>query len=303
MVAGAATLAFGLIELAPGEVFSETRLDGTLSADAASRLAEARGLSGSAMARYTRWASGLTRGELGQSFVSGIDVVVLLRERLANTLLLSTTALVLAWLVGLPIGVLAGWRLQGTFAWLSAGLSTTLVLIPELVLALLALMVAVTTGWFPAGGMTASTGLPGGIADIARHLVLPALVVAAHQLPLVLRHTEQTVRSLAHSRLMTGLRARGVSHVRIVFSHVLRLALAPLVTLGGLTLGSLLSSTLMVEAVFSWPGLGPLLIQSVLARDTPVVLGVTLAGAILLAGARLAGDVLVAFCDPRVELA
>lgn len=300
LLAVAGSLTFILVSLAPGDPFGDLQTDG-LGADTLQRLRVERGLDAPPLVRYGRWVSGAVRGDLGRSYVSGLPVTALIASRLGNTLMLAGLALVLAWIVGVPLGVRAAMQPRGPAAWLVAGISTTLALVPDLVLALLAVATAVAMG-LPGGGMVDQGAAVHGVADLLRHLAWPVVVLAALQMPSVLRHTEAAMRSTLAGPLADGLRARGIGAARIGRVHALRLASPSLVALFGVSIGTLVSTSLIVESVFSWPGMGTLMVEAVLARDAPLVVGATLVSATLLAVGALITDVLVRALDPRIRV-
>ena len=140
----------------------------------------------------------------------------------------------------------------------------------------------------------------GRIADVARHLALPAAALVMGILPGLVRHVRSSVAGLLDAPFVRAARAHGLSRSRVLFRHVLPAAANPLVTLFGLSLAGLLSMSLPIEVVMSWPGLGPLLLEAILARDFYLVLGVVLASTVLLVGANLLADALLIVADPRI---
>ena len=158
--------------------------------------------------------------------------------------------------------------------------TSTLLAIPELLLGLCFLALAVRTGWFRAGGMV-SPGFEDlspweQAKDLAAHLVLPALVLLLGSLPVLLRHVRSAMLEVLDSPFIRGARGHGISRRRILFRHALPAAINPIVSLFGFSLASLLSISLLTEVIMSWPGLGPLLLEAVLARDVYVVIGATM---------------------------
>jgi len=301
---GVSVLSFVIVSLAPGDFFAEMRLDPRLSEATVRAMRARHGLDRPLPERYARWIASVARGEAGYSFAYGGPVGPLLWPRIRNTLLLTATAVTASWLFAVPLGV---WWATSRRPGLRRALGTAaalLLAVPDLVLALALLLLAVRTGWFPAGGMT-SVGheqMPLGarVQDVARHLVLPAAALVMGILPGLVRHVRSSVAEVLDAPFVRAARAHGLSRPRVLFAHVLPAAANPLVSLFGLSLAGLLSMSLPVEVVMSWPGLGPLLLEAILARDFFLVLGLVLASTVLLVGANLVADALLLAADPRI---
>jgi peptide/nickel transport system permease protein len=207
-------------------------------------------------------------------------------------------------LIAIPVGTL--WAMREKRLWGNvAGMTTaTLLAFPEVLWALLFLLLAVETGAFPVGGMRTVGG--GELAlheqwlDIGRHMVLPVLALSLTRLGAVVRHVRAAVAEVHDLPLIRALRAMGTPEYRLVLRHTLRLAANPLITLFGLSIASLLSGSLIVEVVMGWPGLGPLLLEAILARDVHVVIGGVMCSALLLAAGGAVTDLLLYFNDPRL---
>jgi peptide/nickel transport system permease protein len=300
-----ALASFALADLAPGDFFAEMRLDPRLSAAQVQGLREQAGLDRPLLERYARWLRSVASGDLGYSFAYGQPVAPLLGPRVRNSLLLNGTATVLAWALAVPLGV--WWaRARGrpaahAFAAATAGLLA----LPDMVVALALLMLAVRTGWFPAGGMVSlgheEMDAGGRAADVARHMVLPALALVLGVLPVLARHVRTAVAEALEAPFVRAARAHGLSEARVLFFHALPAAANPLVSLFGLSIASLLSLSLVVEVVMAWPGLGPLMLEAILARDLHLVVGPVLASTLLLLAGNLAADLLLVAVDPRIR--
>lgn len=305
LLAGVSLLSFVLVELAPGDFFAEMRLDPRIPEATVRELRERHGLDRPLPERYLRWLGSLARGELGYSFAYDQPVAPLLWPRGRNTVLLTATATALAWLLAVPLGVWWATLRRGPAAHLLAGLTALLLALPDLVLALGLLLLAVRTGWFPAGGMVAlgheqmSWGAQ--VKDVVSHLALPATVLVLGILPVLVRHVRASVAEALEAPFVRAARAHGLPERRVLFCHALPAAANPLISLFGLSVAGLLSMSLVVEVVMSWPGLGPLLLEAILARDFHLVLGPVLASTLLLVGANLLADLLLLAADPRIR--
>ena len=296
---------FALVNLAPGDYFDQMRVSPQTSAETAAALRSQFDLDRPFLYRYIQWLRSVSRGEFGYSFAYATPVGPLLWSRIKNTLLLTTTALLIAWVIALPAGAL--WAVLGR-RWVrqvwSLGSATFLVL-PEVVVALSLLLVAVETGVFPVGGMrsldASELGVLGSAADLIWHMALPVTALVVAQLGVLLRHVRSTVSSALGQPCVRAAHAAGLSPGRVGARHVLPLAANPLISLFGLSIGWLLSGSLVVEAVMSWPGLGPLMLEAIHSRDVHVVIGATMSAATLLVLGNLVADLSLMAQDPRIS--
>jgi len=305
LLAGASLLTFLFTTLAPGSYYDEMKLNPRIAPETIAALRAEYGLDRPLVVRYGRWIAEVARGDLGFSFAYGQPVGTLLIVRARNTLLLAGLALLLAWGLALPLGI---WSAQREGAWpdrlLTAG-AAALLIIPDIVLALGLLLFAVRSGWFPSGGM-ASVGaesMPWAarVRDAALHLVLPVAALALAALPMLMRHVRAALLEVMDSGFMRAARAHGIPRGRLLWRYGLRAAANPLISLFGVSLGTLLSGSLIVEVVMSWPGLGPFLLEAILARDLYVVIGGVLLSTLFLVGGNLAADLLLYWADPRIR--
>lgn len=302
--AGILVVGFLLIHLAPGDPVLALAGDG---GDAAyyARVRAEFGLDDPLPAQLWRYAANVVQGDLGTSYTQGRPALEAITERLSATLLLTTTALVVSTVVGIGLGVAAASRPHGirdtTISAVSLGAFAT----PVFLAGQLAVLVfALRLGWFPVQGMTTARASAQGwshVTDVAHHLVLPALVLAAQEVAAVARLTRAGVLDeLGRDHVRTA-RAKGASGLRVLVKHALRRALLPVVTVIGGRVGHLVAGTIVVEAVFAWPGIGALLVSSVQARDAPIVLGLFLVIAGTVVVANLLTDLAYAWLDPRVR--
>jgi peptide/nickel transport system permease protein len=305
LLVGVSLLTFLLAELAPGDFYAEMRLDPRISEESVRALRARHGLDRPLPQRYLAWLGSLARGDLGYSFAYDLPVGPLLWPRARNTVLLTATATAVAWLLAVPLGVWWATRRGGLAAHGLAGLMALLLALPDLVVALALLLLAVRTGWFPAGGMVSlgHAQMPAGARamDLASHLVLPVTALVLGVLPVLVRHVRGSVAEALGAPFVLAARAHGLSEARVLFRHALPAAANPLVSLFGLSLAGLLSMSLLVEVVMSWPGLGPLLLEAILARDFYLVLAPVLASTLFLLCGNLIADLLLLAADPRIR--
>jgi peptide/nickel transport system permease protein len=254
--------------------------------------------------QYADWLTRSLRFDFGESLRFRRPVAALIRERASNTALLGASALILATVIGIPLGVFTGSRHRGPLAALARGTSLAVLSVPPLVTSLVLLVLAARTGWFPAGGLPAVPSDAGWLDTAAitgRYLLLPALALA---LPIAASLERLQSRSLSEALAEPCVRAalaRGVPERRVIWKHALRLALAPVLAIYGITIGSVLSGSFIVEIVMSWQGLGDLMYQALQARDLYLVAGCAAAGSCCLAFGILLSDLALAAVDPRVE--
>lgn len=294
LAVSAATFVF--VDLAPGDPLDTLRLDPQMPAETLDLLRARHGLDDPLPVRYLRWLGGLVRGDLGVSVAHGVPVWQLLRPRLGATLLLGATSTVLAWLLALSLGSLAALRPGGGLDRAVSALEALLLSLPELLLALLALFVAAEVSWLPIGGMGHGT-------DLLRHLLLPTLVLAGAGLAGLVSHVRAEVRRAASSPAVLAAHGHGLGGASLFWGYLLPEAANPLISLFGLSVGALLSGSLVVEAVFSWPGLGPLVLASIRERDLAVLVAAILTSSVLLVAGQLLADLWLHAHDPRIRAA
>ena len=295
-------LSFLFLELAPGDYVDGMQLSPEMSSSAREALRARHGLDRSLPVRYGLWLQAVARGEWGFSFAYGVPVAPLLWERGLNSLLLTGSATLFAWLMAIPIGVFWALASRGWSSALWGFLTAMLLSIPEVLLALGFLFLAAETGAFPVGGMRSAggAGAAAPLSDLARHMVLPVMALSLSRMGGLARHVRESLAAALRLPPIQLMEASGVPKHRILFRHLLPLAANPLVTLMGLSVAGLLSGSLIVEVVMGWPGLGSLLLEAILARDIYVVIGATMCSAFLLLLGGAFGDLLLQICDPRI---
>jgi len=241
------------------------------------------------------------QGDLGFSAIQGRPVRDAILARLPASALLAATALALAALIGVVLGTIAATRRGGAIdAAISLG-SLLAYSMPVFWLGqLLVALFAVRLHWLPAGGMR-SADEPGGALDVARHLILPGITFALLLAALIVRVTRTATADALGEEYVSTARAKGASETRVVTRHALPNALRPVVTVLTGYLGTVLTGAVLVETVFVWPGLGRLLYDSVLSRDTPMLAGLLLFSAALVVTANLVADVVYRILDPRTR--
>lgn len=305
LLAGVSVLSFLLVELAPGGYFDEMRLNPQISAATIAALRSQHGLDRSFPIRYFSWVQSVFRGEWGFSFAYNSPAAPILWSRARSTLLLTGTATFLAWSIAIPLGIWSAVRRGRRTDLLFVGTTSTLLAIPDVVLALALLLLAVRTGLFPIGGMASpqfsEMGAWEKCKDLASHLLLPTVCLIAGPLPLLLYHVRAAMADVLESPFITAARGYGIPLRRLLFWHALPAAANPLISLFGLSVGTLLSSSLVIEAIFGWPGLGQLFLEAILARDFYLVIGAGMLATVFLITGNLLADALIYASDPRIR--
>jgi len=258
--------------------------------------------------QYLAFVDGALHGQLGKSFVYQEDAIRLILQRLPATLELAVSALLLAVLIGVPLGLFAGVKPEHPISKALMAASIVGFSLPAFWVALMAIMVfSVQLGWLPANGRGQTVvlfGVPWSWLtwDGLQHLLLPAFNLALFKISLVLRLTRAGVREVLPQDFIKFARAKGLSPARVVGVHVLRNTLIPLVTVLGLELGSTIAYAVVTESIFAWPGAGKLILDSINALDRPVVVAYLMVVAVIFVTLNLVVDVLYKLLDPRVRL-
>jgi peptide/nickel transport system permease protein len=294
--------AFILTRIAPGGYVDQQCV--TLTADECKALRLRLGADRPLAEQYLSWMSGIIRLDFGQSFLYGRPVGALLRDRAINTAMLATIALLFATAIGIPLGIYSGTN-HGIGRATVRVLSVIGLSVPPLIGSLALVFLAARTGWLPVGGMTSSAGVEmtwaQWLADLARHLPLPALALAIPMAATLERLQSEAIESASHESFVAASRARGVDRMRSILRHAWPVSLRPVLGLYGVMIGTLFSGSFVVEVVTSWPGLGQLMFAALRARDLFLVAGCAATGAFFLAAGTLISDLLLAYTDPRVR--
>ncbi len=305
LLIGVSALCFLLTEMAPGSFFDEMRLNPQISPETISALRVRYGLDQPLPVRYGRWMKSALHADLGYSIAYNVPVAPLLWSRAKNTLLLTTTALFLTWMISVPLGVLAASRRGGLLDKAVAFGSSLLVSVPELVIAVGLLAIAVRWRILRVGGMTSADfenlSSWAKLQDVLHHLALPVLILVLCESAVIVRHVRASVLEALGAPYVRAARGFGTMPARLLFRHVLPVAANPAISLLGFSLAGLLSGSLMVEVVCGWPGLGPLILEATLSRDLFLVVGGIMFSALFMIGGNLVADVMLLASDPRIR--
>jgi peptide/nickel transport system permease protein len=298
LVFSVSSAALVLTRLAPGDYADMTAAQ-TGDRAAAEAIRERYGLNRSIGGQYADWLWKAARFDFGRSMVYDRPVQELISERAANSAILAVSALALATLVGIPLGIVTGSR-RGGVAQAVRAASVLLLSMPPLLTSLVLVFLAARTGWLPVGGMF--SGDAGGgwqIGDLASHMIVPVLALALPLSAMFERLQAEAMGSTIGQPFVVATIARGVPPARIIWRDALKPALRPVVSVYGLTIGTLLSGSFAVEIITSWPGLGQLMLNALRQRDIYLVAGCAAIGSIFLAAGTFLSDAALAVADPR----
>ena len=305
LLLGVSVLCFLFTEMAPGSFFDEMRVNPQISPDTIARLRAQYGLDQPLIVRYGHWMKSLLHADLCYSIAYNTPVAPLLWSRAQNTLLLTITAMLLTWLISIPLGMWAAARRGGLLDRSITVVSSLLIALPEVVIALALLALATRWRFAPVGGMVSSgfeeLSRAAKVRDLISHLQLPVLILVLCESAIIVRHVRASILEVLGATYVQAARGLGISRRRLLFRHVLPVAANPAISLFGFSLAGLLSGSLLVEVICGWPGLGPLVLDATLARDLYVVIGGIMFSALFMIGGNLIADILLIASDPRIR--
>lgn len=290
VILGVTFIVFFIMNLAPGDPVRMI-LGEDAKPEAYEMLTEQLGLNKPLLVRYVDYITDLVRGDMGFSYKNGKLVSQELLDRIPNSFKLAGAAMLFCLVVAIPLGIIAAMK-QNTFIdGLSMVISLIGVSMPVFWLGLLLILFfSLRLGWFPSGG-----------AEGFRSIVLPAISLGFMSMASIARTTRSSMLEVVRQDYVRTAKAKGVPARVVVMKHALRNALIPTVTIAGLQVGALLGGSVITESVFSWPGIGRLMISAINNRDIPVVLGCVVLYAILFSVVNFIVDMLYAFIDPRIK--
>jgi peptide/nickel transport system permease protein len=307
VVIGVTLITFMLMHITAGSYIPGVDLNPNLKPEDVEAIKRYLGLDRPLYIQYITWLAGIVHGDFGRSMIDGSLVSSHIFDRLPATLELTVTAILIGVLISIPLGITGALRRGSKIDHALTAMSVGGFAIPAFWLGLLLILVfsvqfeAWGLPFLPSGGvMTPGTG-GGDFFDRIVHLIMPATVLSFVYLSIWSRFTRSSMLEVLSQDYVRTARAKGMSERRVVYLHALRNAVIPLVTLVGLELPALVSGALVVEVVFSWPGIGKLLYERALQTDYTTVLGITTFAALLVVGGNLLADVLYAFLDPRIR--
>jgi peptide/nickel transport system permease protein len=281
------------------------RLNPQISPETIASLESRYGIHQPVLVRYVRWMQSAVHGDFGYSIAYNIPVAPLLWSRAKNTLLLTVTAMVLTWLVSLPLGVWTAARRGGLLDKAVNFATSLFISIPEVVIAISLLTVAVRWRATHVGssGSLEFEGLSVWMRtqEIAGRMLLPVLILVIVESAIIIRHVRTSVLKVLAQPFAEAARGLGISRARLLFRHVLPVAASPAISLFGFSLAGLVSGSLLVEVICGWPGLGPLILDATLSRDLYLVIGAIMFSSLFMVGGTLIADMMLLAFDPRIR--
>lgn len=287
---GVSLLVFAIMSFTPGDP-AQLILGENAPAEAVAELREDMGLNDPFILRYARFVGNALTGDLGQSYTSGRDVFDEIFSRFPNTLVLATLGVIIAVLIGIPVGIISATRQysmidSGSMIFALLGVS-----MPNFWLGLMMILVfAVNLGWVPSGGYSDWSSL-----------ILPAITLGTGSAAIITRMTRSSMLEVIRQDYIRTARAKGVSEQVVINQHALKNALIPVITVIGLQFGALLGGAVLTETVFSWPGVGRMMVDAIRQKDAPTVLGTVVFLATTFSLVNLLVDLLYGFIDPRIK--
>lgn len=298
-------ISFFLIRLSPVDPLAELKLNPSISKETLEHEKQRLGLDKPVHIQYFYWAKNFIKGDMGTS-VTGEKVSSKIKERVLNTLLLSFSVLFWTWIIGIPIGVIAALNYRSVYDRLLTIFSSIGMAIPSFFFAILLLIFAQKTGWFPIGGLTSANFYNMNILektlDVMHHLFLPTLVLTTISLAGLSRQMRANLLDVLDSDYVKFARAKGLPNYKVIIKHALRNAINPLVTMLGFEFAGLLSGAALTEYVFQYPGLGRLILEAVLKSDINLVMASLMIGSFMLILGNILADILLKLTDPRVKV-
>lgn len=294
-------LVYILSSLAPGSVLDQY-VTAETSAEDAARLSAYLGLDQPVYIQYLKWLSRMLRGDLGHSFSFGGPVITLIRKALGPTFLLAGCSLLTALIIALPLGIMSAYKPYSVWDHIGTVIAYIGTAIPSFFLGLTGVyFLALKLQWLPTSGLYSASGARSA-ADTLRHLILPVLVVSLEILGVFLRQTRSSMLEIYQEEYVKMARAKGLSEIEILLKYVFRNAAIPVVTSVGLTIPVLLSGVVVVEQLFVLPGIGKLLMQSILSRDYPVIMAIAVFISAVVLIVNIVLDIVYSLLDPRIRV-
>ncbi|RXJ01115.1 ABC transporter permease [Anaerobacillus alkaliphilus] len=297
---GISIISFAIMYAAPGKP-AVMNLDPDISVEDRERQMEKLGLNDPPHIQYLNWMGNVVKGDFGTSFTKKQPVKDMILDRLPNTLILMLFSTILAVIIAIPFGVLSATK---QYSKLDYGVTITSFLglaTPNFWLGLMLIMLfSVQLGWTPVGGVS-TLGAEFSLLDRLHHLILPAIVLATADMAGLTRYTRSSMLEVINQDYIRTARAKGFRESKVIYKHGLRNGLIPIITIFGLMLPTFIGGSVIVESLFSWPGIGKLFIDATFERDYPVIMAITMFGAILTVLGNLIADILYAVLDPRIE--
>lgn len=292
---GATLLVFAILDNAPGDPAKIILGNGATAEALAMKRAEL-GLDDPFIVRYGRFLLNMFRGDLGISYRNGEAVTKLILGRLGNTLILAASGMLFAMIVGIPVGVISAIKQYSLLDKFTMVLTLFFMAVPTFWFALILVIIfALNLQWLP------PTGMGHNLPDLIKSLVLPTITLGFGYAALIARTTRSSVLEVMRQDYIDTSRSKGITERKVIWTHMMKNALIPIVTVIGLNFGTLLGGSVLTETIFSWPGVGRFVVESISNKDIPCVLGSIVMLSILFTVVNLVVDILYGYLDPRIK--
>lgn len=292
---GATLLVFTIMDFAPGDP-AKIILGNTATPEALELKRTELGLDQPFATRYIKFVANLLKGDMGISYRNGQEVNKLIFGRLSNTVLLASLGMLFAVLIGIPIGILSAVKQYSFLDKTSMFVSLFFMAVPPFWFGMILVLVfSLHLGWLPPSGMIRE--FPG----IFKSLVLPTVTLGFGYAAFIARTTRSSVLEVMRQDYIDMARSKGITERKVIWHHMMKNAMIPIVTVIGLNFGSLLGGSVLTETIFSWPGVGRFIVESITFKDIPAVLGSVVTMAVLFSLVNLFVDVIYSFLDPRIK--
>ena len=303
LLLGVLIINFVLIQLAPGSFLELMTAENQVSdPTTVELLRKTYGLDDPVWLQLLKYIWALAHLDFGFSYRQNMPVIDAILIHLPATLLLMLSSITLAFVVGVAAGVVASVKVRTVWDSLVSIAAMFFFAAPSFWLGIMMIVLfALKLGWLPVSGM-ATIGGGGGVLDVLRHLILPTLALGLFYAAIYARVMRSAMLEVAQLDFVRAARAKGLSRTKVTLSHVLRNALLPVVTILGVQMGTVLAGSVVIESVFSWPGIGSLLFDSVSSRNYPVVLGIMVLGSLVVIVANIVVDLVYMWLDPRIQI-
>lgn len=299
---GVSLVAFAMMHCAPGGPLSVYTLNPSITVEDIERIKKVFGLDLPIYIQYFKWSYGMFTGNWGMSYFGGRQVVNIIFERIPATLLLMGSSISIAIIIGICIGLLGAVKRYSIFDYLATTGALVALSFPTFWFGLMAIYIfAENLHLLPSGGMI-TLGGEGSALDILKHMVLPTSVLALVLVAQWSRYSRSSFLEVIKQDFMRTARSKGLNEKRVFLLHALPNALVPLIALAGVQFPTLLGGALVVETIFSWPGMGMLFVTSLTVKDYPVLMGLIMMSAIAVVIGNFLADLGIAAIDPRVRL-
>ena len=253
--------------------------------------------------RYVKWLRNFVKGNWGESYNMHTPVLGVIKQRIGPSILLSVTGMILGVIIGIPLGIMAGYKPNSGWDHVSSGICAVSSALPVFFLGLLLMYVfCVKLPWpkLPTYGMYTDNNVHT-LPDLLRHLILPATMIALQSVTSYIKQTRNALLEVVNEEYIKTARSKGISERSVVVRHAFRNALSPVITSVALSIPHMVAGSVVTEQIFSWPGMGSLMINAIVNHDYPVIMGVTVLIAIAVLAAGIIADILYAAADPRVS--